>query len=259
MNFRFINEMYKYQQLIICLALKEIKIRYKSALLGWFWSVLNPLLLMSIFYFIFTFIFRMDIEKFPLFLLCALLPWFFFSFSIGNATTAIVDNASLIKKTYFPYEVIPLSIVLANLLNFLISLVLLFGFLICFNVYPAGSWIWLPVIVVLQSIFVLGACLGFSALHAVFRDVRYGVDLLMLVWFYATPIFYPLSYVPENFRGLFYFNPLSVFISLYRDILLYQKYPDTALICAAFLASGVSYMLGIFVFMRYKKVFADVT
>jgi len=126
MRNNYFAQIYRYKELIRALAEKEVKIKYKSAVLGRLWSLLNPLLLMLVFSVVFSVIIRVQINNFPVFLLCALLPWFFLSFSLTAATTSIVDNASLIKKAYFPHEVIPISIVMANLFNFLISLIQFF-------------------------------------------------------------------------------------------------------------------------------------
>ena len=189
MTYAFLHQLYFYRELIKTLAAKEVKIKYKSATLGWLWSLLNPLLLMLIFCVVFTYIMKVKIENFPIFLLCALLPWFYLSFSLNAATTSIVDNASLIKKTFFPYEVIPLSIVLANLFNFLISLGLLFLFLFFYRIFPTMGWFYLPLVILFQTLFILGLCLLSAALHTLFRDVKYAVELILLVWFYATPIF----------------------------------------------------------------------
>ena len=259
MRNNYFAQIYRYKELIRALAEKEVKIKYKSAVLGRLWSLLNPLLLMLVFSVVFSVIIRVQINNFPVFLLCALLPWFFLSFSLTAATTSIVDNASLIKKAYFPHEVIPISIVMANLFNFLISLVLLFIFLLFYSIYPGLSWFYLPLVVLLQSIFVLGLCLLSSALHTMFRDVKYILELILLVWFYATPIFYPLSFVPDNIRPFFLLNPLTVFINLYREILLYRKIPEAGLLFLAFVLSTVFYTIGMAVFTGKKNSFADVT
>ena len=259
MKNNYFARIYRYKELIVALADKEVKIKYKSAVLGRLWSLLNPLLLMLVLSFVFTVIMRVEINNFPVFLLCALLPWFYLNFSLNAATTSIVDNASLIKKAYFPNEIIPLSIVIANLLNFLISLVLLFVFLAFYSIYPRPSWFFLPLVILLQSIFVLGLCMLSSALHTMFRDVKYILELILLVWFYATPIFYPLSFVPHNIRPFFLLNPLTVFVNLYREILLQGKMPDAGLLLSAFALSIAFYTLGMAVFSSKKKNFADVT
>ncbi|MBU4305296.1 MAG: ABC transporter permease [Candidatus Omnitrophica bacterium] len=254
-----LKELYDFRNLIIVLAIKEVKIRYKSAVLGWVWSLLNPLLLMLIFTVIFSFIFPVGIEKFPVFLLCALFPWFFFSTSFSQTTTSIVENASLLKKASFPCEVIPLSIIGANLLNFVIALLLLFVFLLFSQSYPTWYWLYIPLIILLETIFVAGICFAAAALHTMFRDVKYAVELTLLVWFYATPIFYPLSFVPERIRPLFFFNPLGLFAGLYRDILLYGKCPDILVLGIITVIAFLSSVIGWLVFQRYKKFFVDVT
>ncbi|MCP4649192.1 MAG: ABC transporter permease [PVC group bacterium] len=258
MGYAYLKKIYDYRELIKTLAAKEVKIKYKSAVLGWLWSILNPLLLMIVFSLVFTFILPVHKEHFPIFLLCALLPWFFLSISLNSSTTSIVENSSLIKKAYFPHEVIPISVVAANLVNFLISLVLLFAFLFYFRVYPTVYALFLPLIVLFQCVFVTGVCLGACALHTMFRDVRYAVELLLVVWFYATPVFYAISDVPARFRTIFYCNPLSLFVMLYRDILLYQRSPDLLLFGGAIVASLICFIIGAFIFFKYKKYFVDV-
>ncbi|MFH1061670.1 MAG: ABC transporter permease [Candidatus Omnitrophota bacterium] len=259
MSYAYIKSIYAYRNLIISLTKKEIKIKYKSAVLGWLWSLLNPLLLMLVFSLVFTFIMKIQIANYPVFLLSALLPWFFLNFSLTAAATSIVDNASLIKKAYFPYEVIPLSVVCANLFNFLISQFLLFAFLAYFRIFPSWPWVYLPLIIILQTVFIVGLCLSVAALHTFYRDVKYIIELIMLVWFYATPIFYPLSLVPENIRGFFYLNPLSLYINAYRDILLYAKVPGFfALGWMLGISLGFG-ILGIVLFRNNKKFFADFT
>ena len=253
------ENIFRYWVLVKALAAKEIKIKYKSAVLGWVWSILHPLLLMIMFSLIFTYIIPVNRDHFPLFLLCALLPWFFFSFSLSSATTSVVDNSSLIKKAYFSYEVIPVSVVVANLVNFLISLGLLIVFLCLGDVFPSWYILFLPVLVFLQVIFVTGVCFICSALHTMYRDIKYGIELILIIWFYATPIFYDLSFVPERFRGIFYFNPLSIFVSLYREILLYRRMPSMALLGMISVISITTLILGKYVFNRYKRYFADVT
>ena len=259
MNLTYLKQIYDYRNLIITLAAKEIKIKYKSAALGWLWSILNPLLMMLIFSVIFTFIIRIEIPRFPIFLLSALLPWFFLSLSLTSTTTSIVDNASLIKQVNFPHEIIPISVVAANLFNFLISLVLLLVFFLFLRIYPTLYSLYLPLIVLLQFVFVVGISLLCCALHTMFRDVKYAIELILLIWFYATPIFYPLSFVPEKMRFFFYFNPLTLFVGIYRDILLYQKPPVLwQLACVGLLSFAFLY-LGLFIFFRYKKFFVDIT
>jgi ABC-type polysaccharide/polyol phosphate export permease len=251
--------MSRYRDLIMALAAKEVKIKYKSAVLGWLWSLLHPVLLMIVFSVVFTFLMPMRIEHFPAFLLCALLPWFFFSFSLQQAVTSVVDNAGLIKKTYFPYEVIPLSVVAAQLFNFLISLGVLALFLIFNGVPPTLYWCLLPMVIAAQLLFVAGLCLFVSAAHVMFRDVKYVVELLLLVWFYLTPIFYPIEVVPGRFQWLLYYNPLTLFVVMYRDILLYQRMPSANVVGAATAVGLLACGAGAVFFNKNKKWFADVT
>ncbi len=258
MSYTNFKNLFDYRELIFALASKEIKLKYKSAVLGYAWSVLQPVLLMLIFTFIFTFIIKIEVDKFPVFLLCALLPWFFFSFSLSGSTPSIVENASLIKKAYFPAEVIPVSVVAANLVNFLISMVLLQVFIFFFRIYPTVYTLYLFPLIGLEFFFVLGLCYMVSALHALYRDVKYLVEIILLVWFYATPVFYPIEFIPEKYRFIFALNPLSEFVGLFRDIIIRGKPPELNGLISLFFISIIFYFSGSFIFKKYKNVFVDV-
>ncbi len=246
-------------ELIFILAEKELKIRYKSAWLGWLWSVLNPLLLMIIFSLVFGRIIPVGIDNFPAFLLAALLPWFFLNFSLAQSTSSLVENSGLIKKSFFPYEAIPLSIVAANLFNFVLSLVLLLLFLLFFKIRPEAALIGLPLVILIQILFVSGICLAAAALHTVFRDVRYAIELLLVVWFYVTPVFYSLEMVPLKMRALFYLNPMTILVGMYRDILLYGRFPGTGQLFICLAGGAGFFLLGYLVFNINRKRFADLT
>ena len=246
-------------ELMLILAAKEVKIKYKSAVLGGLWFLLQPLLLMLVFTFIFSVVIKIDIDHFPLFLMCALLPWFFLSMSVSAAVTSIVDNAHLIKKSFFAYEVIPLSVVLSNLVNFTVSLLLLSLMFMVLRIFPGPGIVILPFVVIMQTMFVIGICLTVSALHTFYRDVRYAVELLLIVWFYATPVFYPPEFIPEKFRSVLYLNPMSSFVQAYRQVLLYGKSPDAGTLLNLSLAGLLCLTAGFAVFAAKKRYFADVT
>ena len=254
-----IRRLYAYRNLIRVLAAKEIKVRYKSALLGWIWSVLHPLLMMVIFSLICVFIIRIPIEKPPLFLLCALLPWFFVNFSVQASTTSLIEHASLIRSADIPRLAIPLSVVGAHFVNFLITLGLLLVVLAVVLHWPGWLIAWLPLIAGLQFVFVLGISLSCCALHTMYRDVRYVTELAMIVWFYATPVFYPITAVPQAWQPLLAANPLTLFVELYRAVLLARVMPDPGAVILAACYSSAALALGVFIFNRYNPLFADVT
>ena len=259
MSIAYIRNIFDYRNLIVQLSKKEIKIKYKSALLGWIWSLLNPMLLMAVFSFVFTYIIRIDIKNFPLFLLSGLFPWFFLSMCLTSACGSIIENASLIKKAFFPYEAIPLSVIMSNLFNFLISMCLLTVFLCCFGIFPKLSWFAALYLIFMQTVFITGLCLAVSALNTMYRDIRYIVELLLLVWFYATPIFYKIEFVPERFRFLFQLNPMSLFIDAFRSVLIEGAAPDIMTMGIIGLIAFSAWFAGMLIFNSYKPYFADHT
>lgn len=256
--FNLVHVIIKYWDLILGLAVKDLKVRYKSAFLGFLWSILTPLFLTVIFFIIFTQIIPIDIEGYPLFLLCALFPWNFLQLCLSAGTISIVNSGNLIKKVYFPREVIPISVIFSNAYNFLLSLlILLFAVIFCGTGIKPTIFI-LPLIIACHLIFTLGLLLIFSALHAYYRDVKYIVEIFTLGWFYLTPIFYPIELIPEAYRSLYMLNPMAVFVHFYRESILYGKWPSVLETSYLILSSFFFYFVGQVVFKKYEPIFADV-
>jgi lipopolysaccharide transport system permease protein len=252
-----------YRELLFSLTKKDLKVKYRGSVLGFFWSLLNPVLMMLVYSFVFSMILRQGIQEFAIFLLCALLPYNFFSNSVNYGSGSIISNANLVKKIYFPKEIIPLSIVLSNLINFLLELVVLFVVLSIFG-YKFYMYLYLlPLVVLVQVLFVSGISMLISALNVFFRDLQHLITILMLVWFFATPIIYPLSMVPERFQFWMQLNPMAVFAAYYRNIFYFVKYPDgmywppleIILICLGI--TFLFFFMGYFVFKRLEPKFAE--
>jgi len=257
------RDLISYRELLFSLTKKELKVKYRGSFLGFFWSLLNPVLIMLVYSFVFSIVLRQGIKEFEVFLLCALLPFNFFSNSVNYGAGSIISNANLVKKIYFPKEIIPLSIVLSNLINFLLELLILFVVLSIFR-YKFYTYIYLlPVIIIVQVFFVSGISLLVSSLNVLFRDLQHLVSILMMVWFFGTPIIYPLSMVPERFQFIMQINPMAVFATFYRNIFYYVKYPEgfqwpslwIILICLG-ITFGV-FFLGYFVFKKIEPRFAE--
>lgn len=254
---KYFKYILSYRELIHNLTVKEFKIRYKTAVLGFLWALLNPIIMMLIFAAVFSFFIKLGIENYPIFLLIALLPWYFFSQSLSVATTSMGDNANLIKKVSFPRESIPLSIVLSNLINFLLSLIILFAFMLIFKVKITILAFLLPAVILIQVILVLGVSLIASTLHIFYRDTKYIVELLLLCGFYLTPIFYPLSFVPQKFQKIYLLNPMAGIVTMYRDLLLNGSLPNTAVFVSSIFFSLLLFVIGLVMFRNKEKVFAD--
>jgi lipopolysaccharide transport system permease protein len=225
-----LGELVRYRDLVWNLVVRDLKVRYKSSVLGFVWSLLNPLLMMLVFAMVFGLLFpNQSIPKFPVFLLSGLLPWNFFSTAIMGSIGSIVSNSHLVKKVYFPREVLPISTVLSNGVNFLLALVVLFAMLI-FSGKGITVWIvWLPAIILVQVILTLGLAFILTTINVFYRDVTVIMEVVMQAWFFLTPVFYPIEILPETStllglalpvrRLLYIFNPMASIIASYRSVL----------------------------------------
>ena len=237
---------------------KELKVKYKSSFLGFFWSLLNPLLMMLVFTIVFSKVLVIfKIENYPAFLLCALLPWNFLNLGLSSSVGCIVGNANLVKKTYFPREALPMSVVAAHFINFLLSLPILFVLLAIFG-YRFYAYIpLLAVVIIFQLIIVTGLAMIFSCANVFFRDVQHFTEIIMLVWYFATPIFYPIEIVPARFQFIYKLNPMANFVNIYRDLLYYNRLPHLTPILYVSLISVALFIIGYIIFYRYEPVFAE--
>ncbi len=248
----------QYKELLKNLVVRDLKVRYKRSILGVFWALLEPLVLMILFTVVFSFVLRIKVEKYPVFVLCGLLPWSFFSTGLSYSSTSIAQHANLIKKIYFPREIIPLGIILARLVNFLISLGLLFIFILIFRVRLTPSVLFLPLIIALQLLLIVGLSLFFTSLNTFYHDVGFILEFILFGWFYVTPVFYPVSMVPERFLKFYMLNPMAVIVHSYRQVLLYGQVPNFGQLMIAALLIAVAFLIGWSVFRRLEYRFAEV-
>lgn len=244
-------------KLIFNLALKEFKVRYKNARLGFLWAFIYPIILMIILNIVFTKILAIKIVNYPFFLLTGLFPWTFLTASLSNSTVSLVDNAPLIKKVYFPRSIIPISVTFTNLINFIFCLVVLLLLLIVFKIKLSIYIFYLPLILLIQIIFIISISLITSHLYIRYRDMKYLVDILLLMWFYATPIFYPLTFVPEKLYSFYILNPMVGIIANYRNIILDSKPPDFMLLSITLVITLISFTIGYRIAKKYGPTAAD--
>jgi len=234
-------------------------VRYKSAILGFLWAVIVPMAMMAVFYFIFYKLFNYR-ELTPVYLLSALFPWMFVNQTLSQSVTAYIDNANIIKKVYFPREIIPLSIMLANLFNFILSVILLL--IIAFlSGYPISiNLLLLPLPILSVILLASGVALLSSAVHVLFRDIKYFVEIFLIVWFYFTPIFYDQKLIrqfSEYAFKIFLLNPMTGIIVMLRDIILYGSFSSIKMTIFTIFLCVLIYFIGLTVNLKLNKNFAD--
>lgn len=244
-------------RLIFTLTIKEFKIRYKNARLGFFWAFAYPIILMLILNFVFTKILTVKMPNYPFFLLSGLFPWTFLTTSLSSATVSLIDNARLIQKVYFPRSVLPISVIFYNLVNFILCILLLLAIIWIFDIKFSLYILYLPIILIIQIILVIGISLATSYLYIRYRDIKYIVDVLLLMWFYATPIFYPLSLVPKKIYSFYILNPMVGIITNYRNAILESKPPDLALLCIPLIEAIIIFIIGSLIAKKYDPIVSD--
>jgi ABC-type polysaccharide/polyol phosphate export permease len=254
----------RYRGLIQSLVTRELKARYRGSVLGFFWSFVNPLLLLSIYTFVFKYILPnrdLGTEPYSVFMFCGLLPWTWFSSSLLEASGSLISGGNLIKKVLFPAEVLPIVSVLANMVHFVLGLVILLGFMIGTSHYPdPADLAWFPVIVIVQLVFTLALALVLSALTVHFRDIRDLLSNLLTFWFFATPIIYPYTLESvQSFRWLFDANPFFHLVVSYQEVLFFQgPFGHVWWLLAMGAGSGAFFLSGYWLFDRLRDSFAEV-
>lgn len=239
---------------------RTIRGRYQQSLLGGLWAIVQPVASVLIFSIIFTQIVPVNTGDipYPVFSFVAIVPWTFLASSLADMAGSLVQNMNLVTKIYFPREVLPLAAMLARLFDFAISAVVLVALMIIFRIpaFPLG-WLLVPVILVIQIVLVAGIGLIASALNVFYRDTQPLLTLVIQLWFYASPIIYPVDLVPEKYQMLYSLNPMGGILSSYRAILLEQRFPGPELFSAA-LVSLVVFVFGYWLFKRLEPLFADI-
>lgn len=251
-------EVLRYRELVRNFVRRDLKARYKNSVLGFLWCLLNPLLMMLVFTVVFKILMPNDIPNFPVFVLIGLLPWSWCVSSVMGGIYSIVGNPHLIKKVYFPRELLPLSVVLSNMVNFLLALGPLFLLLWAFRVPLASAWVLLPLIIFMQLLFLAGLALFLSCLNVFFRDTEVIMEVLILAWFFLTPIFYRVQdLTTQRARLMYIFNPMASFIQSYREILLDGSVPDSLFLARTFATALLVLAVGYAFFLRHAGRFGE--
>lgn len=237
-----------------------IRTRYQQSVLGGLWIIVQPVATVILFTIVFTFFVPVSTGGIPyiVFSYTALTPWLLFANSLNDMANALVDNMQLVTKIYFPREILPLAALLARLLDFVVAVGLLFVLILYYRVplFVTG-WLYLPVILSVQLLLLLGLGLALAALNVFYRDVRPLLTLVLQLWFYASPIIYPVSMVPEQFRPFYFLNPMAGILEAYRAVLLDGNPPGVHLALSAIIALIIG-VTGYWFFKRTEFQFADV-
>ncbi|MBS1153259.1 MAG: O-antigen export system permease RfbD [Myxococcaceae bacterium] len=256
--FRNLRELYQYRALLWSLTARELKARYRASVLGFLWTFLNPTLNMLVYALVFGFLLKSGQPAYSYFLFIALLPWIFFSTSVGGGASSVSDRRDLLTKVRFPAQVLPATVVATNLLNYLLSLPLLIGLGIFYGQWPTWHVVLFFPLVLLQTIFILGLTYLVSAFNVALRDLQHIVMNVMQMMFFLTPIVWSVSSVPPQYQQLLlYGNPMAALISAYRSIFYEHTLPDPLPLAVVAAFSLGMLWLSSGVFERRREEFAE--
>jgi len=248
-----------YRELVRNLVIRDLKVRYRNSIFGFAWSLLNPLFLMVVLSVVFTVAFERatPVGNFPAFLIVGLIAWNFTSTSLSRAVNSVLENKQLVNKVFFPREVIPASVVLANFVHFVLAIPVLVIILLVLGVMPTPTILLLPPVMLIHLVLVLGIALFVSCVNVFYRDMGVAMEVLLQAWFFATPIIYHHWILPVWLQKPFMANPLAAIITAYRDILLLGQFPDRNFTLGALVSSTLIFVIGYAVYTRYAPRFAE--
>jgi ABC-2 type transport system permease protein len=250
-----LRDSYRYRELIWALALKELKIRYKRSVLGFLWALLNPMLLMLVLTVVFSTLMSMNIPHYAIFLLSVLIPWTFFAQCLSYAAESIVGNGDLLKKVRVPKLVFPMAALVSNLINFGLSLIPLLLIVVIMGHPLHWTWIYLPVPLLALSIFTLGLTFFFAAANVYYRDVAHILQILLQLWFYVTPIIFPVAMFPAKWQWVFRLNPVIFVLNGFRLSVYYGLLPSAESVLASFVTAFIALTFGFWLFRRHQEEF----
>lgn len=248
---------FNYIDIVLSFTKRNLNAKYKDSALGFLWFLLNPILTMLILSFVFSKFIKFNIDKYPLFLLSAILPWSFFTSAVFDGVVSVTASRDLIKKIYFPSITLPISSVLTNFVDFIFNLLVFVPVILICKGHANFSLLFLPVIISMHLLFTMGIVFLASCVNVFLTDVgRHSLGFCLILWFYLTPVFYPVSMVPVNMRDLYFLNPMASIVTMYRDLLFYNKMPDSINIIISLTSAVVLLFAGYSIFQKYKDKFA---
>ncbi|KAB8144679.1 ABC transporter permease [Chloroflexia bacterium SDU3-3] len=255
-----LRDLWQYRELMYFLVWRDIKVRYKQTVLGAAWAILQPLTTMLVFTLFLGQVFNRDTggAPYPLWSFAALVPWSFFATGLAQSADSLIGSSNLIKKVYFPRLAIPVATVLSGAVDFALAFAVLLVMMLGYRVAPTPNVVWLPLLLLLALATALGVGLWLSALNVQFRDVRYVVPFLTQLWLFATPVAYPSTLVPEQWRALLALNPMVGVVEGFRWALLGADTRPGPMVLVSSLAALALLVSGAFYFRRMERTFADV-
>lgn len=255
---KHIKEIYDYRQMIFSLVKKDLRGRYKGSVLGFLWTFINPLLQLVVYTFVFSIVLPNNIEKFYLYLFVGLIPWLFFSGSLTGGSVSILNQKDMVKKIYFPREIMPISFVTSSFVNMLFCFIVIFAVVILSGVrLSIRGLLCLPVVMIVEYVMALGAAMLTSALTVYFRDLEYILGIITMAWMYLTPVVYSMDMIPEGLRPIFNINPMTPVIIAYRDILYSGQVPHLGTLIQGFILGILVLAIGCLVFNKLQRGFAE--
>jgi len=249
--------LYKYHYLIYMLALKELKIRYRGSVFGFLWSMLNPLLNLLVYTFLFVVVFKNTAKHYPVYFFSGILPWNWFSLSMMEATDSVISAEGLVTRSTLPAEIVVITKVVSNLINYLLSIPILFLFLLAFKMKISFLVLWLPIVIVIQFFMTAGFAFFPATWNVFYRDVRQIMQTILQLLFFCVPVMYFDTQIPLKYQKLIYLNPIAYLIKIYHDIFYDNITPRPELILLLFFIAIVVYIVGFNYFHSKKDVFAE--
>src|SRR5688572_27903112 len=254
------RELWQYRELLYFLTWRDVKVRYKQTALGAAWAIIQPFFMMVVFSLFFGRLARVPSDgiPYPVFAFCGLLPWQLFAHALTESSNSLVGNQNLITKVYFPRLVVPIAAVLGGVVDFAIAFVILLVLMFYFGIVPGWAIVTLPLFIVLAITTALAVGLWLSALNVKYRDVRYTMNFLVQFWLFATPVAYPSSLIPQQWRWVYGLNPMAGVVEGFRWALLGKTDPPGALLAVSVTVVILLLVGGLYYFRRMEQEFADV-
>ena len=254
---KFFKSLYQYRELLKTSISKDVRGKYKNSVLGIIWSFLNPLLQIAVYAIVFPLIMKSSLPNYTVFLCCGLIPWNFFSTAISRTSFTMIENGNIIKKVFFPREILPLSVVTSEAINFVISTIIILAFVLGYGMGISKFIIFYPLVLLIQYFLLIGISFIVSSVTVYFRDLQHFISIVLQLLFYATPIVYAPDSIPVNFQWILQYNPMTYIINGYRDIFYYQQIPDFVSLLMVLVGSLILCIIGYLIFNKLQKRFAE--